>query len=235
MSQVYSFPISITAENSATLAAKLNDTIDALDTGFSGTSAPTVKDWRIWNDTNTPPARKIREPSTASWVTMFPDLRLAYGGLAAAAAGAFITAAPTSAVAATTSTHLVRKAEVDATPRTVEIHVGTLTAADEKFLLTGLPALTVIDAYIVSETGIASDAVNFWTFQVRNLTAAADLRSAPKSTNGAAITADTQYAIGLNQNLSVAAGAVLELQVGKGGAPSNLQELLVAIRFTVAV
>lgn len=116
----------------------------------------------------------------------------------------------------------------------VPVPIGTLSATDNKYLhICGPGTTTISDVVLVTEAGIASDVTDYWTFQVRNVTAAVDLRSAVKSTNGAAITADTAYALGLDQNLTPASGAVLRLTATKAGAAGNLTELLAVIRMTV--
>lgn len=114
------------------------------------------------------------------------------------------------------------------------VPIGTLSATDNKYLhICGPGTTTISDVLIVSETGVTSDVTNYWTFQVRNVTAAVNLRSAAKSTNGAAITADTVYALGLDQNLTPASGDVLQLQATKNASAGNLTELLAVVRLTV--
>ncbi len=116
----------------------------------------------------------------------------------------------------------------------VPVLIGTLTTTDNKYLhICGPGTTTISDVVLVTEASISSSGVNFWTFNVRNLTAGVNLRSAVKSTNGAAITADTAYALGLDQNLTPASGAVLQLQTTITAAPGNLTELLAVIRMTV--
>lgn len=116
----------------------------------------------------------------------------------------------------------------------VSVPIGTLSATDNKYLwIAGPGTVTISDVVLVTEASIASSGTDFWTFQVRNLTASVNLRSSAKSTNGAAITADTAYALGLDQNLSPSSGAVLQLQATKAASAGNLTELLAVIRFTV--
>lgn len=116
----------------------------------------------------------------------------------------------------------------------IPVPIGTLSATDSKYLhICGPGTTTISDVVLVTEAGIASHATDKWDFQVRNVTAAVNLRSAAKSTFGAAITADTAYALGLDQNLSPATGAVLQFQATKGGSAGNLTELLAVVRLTV--
>lgn len=116
----------------------------------------------------------------------------------------------------------------------VPVLIGTLSATDNKYLwIAGPGTVTISDVVLVTEAGIASSGTDYWTFQVRNLTASVNLRSSAKSTNGAAITADTAYALGLDQNLSPSSGAVLQLQCTKAGSAGNLTELLAVVRMTV--
>ncbi len=116
----------------------------------------------------------------------------------------------------------------------VPVPIGTISATDNKYLwIAGPGTVTISDVVLVSETGVASHATDKWDFQVRNLTASVNLRSSAKTTNGAAITADTAYALGLDQNLSPSSGAVLQLQMTKGGSAGNLTELIAVVRMTV--
>ena len=116
----------------------------------------------------------------------------------------------------------------------IPVPIGTLSATDNKYLhICGPGTTTISDVVLVTEASIASHATDKWDFQVRNVTAAVNLRSAVKTTNGAAITADTAYALGLDQNLSPATGAVLQFQATKGGSAGNLTELLAVVRLTV--
>jgi hypothetical protein len=130
----------------------------------------------------------------------------------------------------------INKGQADAVVHVATCYVGTLSASsDNKYLVVvGTGTWTIVDVGIVSETGVASHATDLWTFNVRNLTASVNLRSAVKSTNGAAITADTYYALGLDQNLSPSSGAVLQIQITKGGSAGPLTETLAVVRYTIA-
>lgn len=104
------------------------------------------------------------------------------------------------------------------------VRIGGLAASDDRFLFVVPPgAATIGQVTIVSDTAtVGSDGANNWTFQVRNLTAANDLLSAVKTTNGAEIPADAVYDLGPDQNLSPSANDVLELQIVKTLAPTDL-------------
>ena len=82
----------------------------------------------------------------------------------------------------------------------------------------------------VSDTATAaSDAGNKYDFQVANLTQTNNLLASAKSTNGAEIAANTVYDLGPDQNRQVAANDVLELQITKTGAPTDLSGAEVAV------
>ena len=221
----------------------INDNFTAVQNDFAGSSAPASPvAYQPWVDTSAgTKIGKRRDPTNASWLTFFPDMSASYGGLMPASGGTFTgtfsmsSTKITSLANGTASGDAVNKGQVDAKVLCMSLHLGTFSASDDKMLFVVPANCTIIDVNLANENSIASDAVNYWTFQVRNLTAAVNLRSSAKSTNGAAITADTAYALGLDQNLSPSASDVLELQVTKGGAPSNLTETLVTVHYTVSV
>jgi len=87
---------------------------------------------------------------------------------------------------------------------------------------------------LVSDTATTgSDGTNNWTFQVRNLTAAVNLLSTAKTTNGSEISADAVYDLNPNQNQTIAANNVIELQITKNAVPTDLTtaEIMVVIEY----
>lgn len=243
MSQTWNVPMAGSGTPSAD-RSKINDALETLRTVHSGTSAPaSLVAYMLWWDTTTAasPILKVRDSTNASWITIMPNGGSAAGGLLALTGGtmsgviAMGTNKITGGSAATAAGDFAIKSQIDAVIQTATVHAGTLSASDEKFLIIVPASCTISDCLIVSELGVTSDATNFWTFQVRNLTAAVDLRSTAKSTNGAAITADTAYSLGLDQNLTPASAAVLEFQAVKAAAAGNLQELLICLRYKIAV
>lgn len=226
---------------------KLNSFIAAVNSWQSGATAPspTPATYMRWVDTSagTKPLKiNTGTPSVPVWTTLFPDVSVANGGLLSLAGGTMTAALNmgsqkiTNLANGTASGDAVNKGQVDGSPKVQSLHLGTFTTTDEKMLMIVPANCTILTVKIANENSIASSGVNFWTFQVRNLTAGVNLRSSAKSTNGAAITADTTYDLGLDQNLTPAQNAVLEFQaVLGGGAPGNLQELVVTVEYKISL
>lgn len=239
MSQTWaSTAISLAAGTWAQNAADKFDTLRTLNSGATAPSSTTP--YMLWMDTTTG-ALKQRNAADSAWVVLIPVVASTGGGLLPLTGGTMsgiinMGSQRIEALAAgTATTHAPNIAQVDTRIRSATVHVGTISASDEKYIfITQDDATTITDVEIVSENGVAADGANKWTFQVRDLTAAADLLSAVKDTSAAAITADTRYALGVNQNNSaLAAAKVLELQMTKTGSPNNLQEMLVVVKYTV--
>lgn len=225
---------------------KLNADLAAIWSLQAGATAPTnPPTYLLWLDTSGSPVLALKintgTPSVPVWVTLLANVAVTAGGLLALSGGTMTGALNmgsqkiTSLASGTASGDAVNRGQLDTVPQCFSLHLGTISAADEKMLLIVPANTTILGVSIANENGVASDAGNYWTFQVRNLTAAVDLRSSAKSTNGAAITADTPYDLGLNQNLTPATAAVLELQMAKAGSPNNLQELVVTVYFRTAL
>lgn len=233
-----------TSANAALLTMCVNNFAVLQNLFASGTAPASPVAFQLWLDTSTTPdSLKMRNAANSAWVTILADVTTAGGGLLPTAGGTMTgaismggTVKVTNLANGTASGDATNKGQVDARVHSHAVHLGTISASDEKYLwiVSGASTITISDVLIVSETGVTSDASHLWTFQVRNLTAAVDLRSAVKSTNGAAITADTAYALGLDQNLTPSAAAVLELQMAKTGSPNALTEMLAVVRYTLA-
>lgn len=197
----------------------------------------------LWLD-NATATEVLKVYDGAAWRTLFPDafststggglLPLAGGTLTGNVSGGG-TAKLTNLASGSSSGDSITYGQVTARIHTEVVQLGTLSASDNKYIaVAGTGTWTVSDCLIVSELGVTSDASNLWTFNVRNLTAGANLRSSAKSTNGAAITADTAYALGLDQNLTPSSGAVLQLQCTKTGSPNALTEAIAVLRYSIA-
>lgn len=230
--------------NAALLTKCVNNFV-ALQNLFAGAVAPSSPvAFQLWLDTSTTPdSLKIRNAANSAWVVVLADVTTAGGGLLPTTGGTMTgslsfggTVKVTNLANGTASGDAVNKGQVDARVHTVAVPIGTISSTDNKYLwiVSGSSTITVVDVLVVSELGVASSGTDYWTFQVRNITAAADLRAAVKSTNGSAITADTAYALGLDQNLTPSAAAVLQLQMVKAGAPNALTETLAVLRYTLA-
>lgn len=253
MSQTATHPaLTAPADNANTVFQKIDDYLSALDSTFSGASLPTASAYRIAVVTGgaTEPM-SIYNQTSGAWKTLFPDTKSTYGGLVAGTAGAFTTAAPTSAVAASGSTDLVRKNECDNRNITFTIRLGTLSATASFFLYACNVVTKIVAVKLVSDTARAVNGTDYWSFGVYNVTDAVYLQSgtgpaaptgnrltASTYTAGTAITANTPYDLALNQNqgdlsTTLAAGKVIQLIVTKTGAPPSLAE--VAVEVTVSV
>ena len=113
--------------------------------------------------------------------------------------------------------------------------IGAIAATDQKYLLIAPRALRVQSIKLVSDVTTASSAAGSkeYGFKVKNLTQNNDLGATDTVTSDTEITADTAYTITVDQNLDIAAGDVLELQVTKTGSPTSLAaaEIIVMIAY----
>lgn len=143
----------------------------------------------------------------------------------------------TSLAAATSANDATRKAQIDAMIQMTSIAVAGISASVNIPLIAAPSAITISDIKIISDTATTgSDGSNLYTFQIENVTAANNLKASAKSTNGADISANTVYAIGVDQNLTLATGNVLRLVVVKTGSPTSLAsaKIMVQVNYTVA-
>ena len=111
------------------------------------------------------------------------------------------------------------------------IHVGTVSASKNVFLLCMPHAMTVEQVSLLCSAGIAANDTNFWAAQIANLTQAEELISADKTTEatgGEEIVADTPWDLDPDQNLSIAAYDVLEVQLVKTASADDLADLAIS-------
>lgn len=118
--------------------------------------------------------------------------------------------------------------------------IGGFGASQQKFIFVAPSACTVTNVVLVSDTATTgSNGAAIWSFQVANLTQTEDLLSAAQHTDatgtGTEISADTAYDITPNQNATIAADDVLELQITKTGAPTDLSSAEVAVQVIYTV
>lgn len=207
----------------------------------AGTSEPTNKtNGMLWLDTTNKQLKLYDAPNTA-WRVIVDDYETAYGGIAMLADSTFT--AVTSGVAATGDAHFPIASQINATVQSITLEISVANSSHNRFLWT-IPASArygVTGVYLVSDTATTgSDGSNNWTIQVANLTAANNLCSSAKTTNGAEIAADTRYSLGVDQNNAKAdldGGDVLELQITKTGTPTDLSgaRVIVQVDYTVAM
>ena len=104
------------------------------------------------------------------------------------------------------------------------IRIGGLAASDNFFGDCPIGNVKITDVVIISDTATAgSTGGNNWAVQLRNMTAAVNLRATAWDTNtDAEIGADAATIITLDQNQDVAANDVFEIQITKNGTPTDL-------------
>lgn len=244
MSQTWNIPIPGT-ELLATSRGNLNSAFDALATKFSGTSAPgspITGQW--WLDTNLSPASVLKIYDGTTWRTILSAININGGGVILRDGSVAFTGdvdfgsqKGVNVASGTASTDLLNKGQVDSRVllAMVPIRTDPVSASADFYLFSHANAVTIGDVALIVSTTTVSTGANRWTINVRNLTAANDLRSADYDTNvDGELTADARVALGLNQNQAVGAGNVLELQLVKVGAATNLDRLAAAITWTIA-
>ncbi len=136
----------------------------------------------------------------------------------------------------TTSDPVAEVAE-RALKKTSVITLDGWSATDQRYLFVAPYDCTIDQVLLVSDTAIAANDTNYYSFQVQNLTAAAALLSSAQTTQatgGTAITGDAPYALSPDQNATISDGDVLELQVTGTGAPTTLAtaEIVGVIEYT---
>ncbi len=207
----------------------------------AGTSEPTNKGTgMLWADT-TNKQLKPYDGGAAAWRVIVDDYEVAFGGVAMLS-GATFTAA-ISGVAATGDAHFPIASQVNGLVRSMVFEIIFANLSHNRFLW-AIPASArygITGVYLISDTATtSSDGTDNWTIQVANLTAANNLCSTAKTTNGAEIAADTRYSLGVDQNNAKAdldGGDVLELQITKNGTPTDLSSARVTVQidYTVAM
>lgn len=221
----------------------LDDGLAAAVTLFSGAVEPASPvAFQLWLDTSTTPdSLKMRNAANSAWVVILADVTSAGGGLLPLTGGTMsgsINHGSQRAQAvgnATVTTDAPNVAQIDARVIGLAVYLGTISATSTvTILITVATATDITDVVIASELAVTADAGNKWTFQVQDFTATLNLLSAVKDTSAAAITADTAYALGVNQNnTALAASKVIKLICTKVGSPNNLQDLCVVIKHKV--
>ena len=245
--------IDITAATdlTSTYAATFNLLRAAVRTCWSGTAAPSSPStWQLWLDTNTPSATRCNLSiyDGTDWIVLFiVDLTNNRVELPASTQipAVTLTAAMNagsqqinSLASGTASTDAVNKGQVDGRILIAPIFLPVGLAATTNYpMCAGSGASFVIsDVTVISDTTTSGSTGGAnWGFQVRNVTQSLNLRSATKTTNGAEMTANTVYNLGLDQNLTIAAGDVLQFQVTMTGVPTVLAtaNIIVQVKYKV--
>lgn len=138
---------------------------------------------------------------------------------------------------ATATTDAVNKGQVDARVLCCVFSIAGISATATYLLNAGTSASFVVsDVKIISDTATTgSDGSNKYDFQVVNVTQSNNLLSAAKSTNGAEISANTVYSLGVDQNATIAANDVLRLSVTKTGSPTSLASAQIRVQVNYKV
>jgi hypothetical protein len=134
-------------------------------------------------------------------------------------------------VAATTYGGITK---ADTQTKSTTMYIGGIAATDNKFLFVAPYGVTIQQISIVCDTTTSgSGGSAYYTFQVVNLTVTEDLISAVQSTDGAEITGDLVYDLDPDQNLTLVANEVLELQMVKTGSPTSLSsaEIIAVVEY----
>lgn len=234
----------------STYAATFNLLRAAVRTCWSGTAAPSSPStWQLWLDTNTPSATRCNLSiyDGTDWIVLFiidltnnrvelpastqiPAVTLT----AALNAGSFQI---NSLASGTSSTDAVNKGQVDGRIHMTSVSVDGLSATVNVPLIAAPSAIIISDVKIICDTTTSgsSAGVTEWGFQVANVTAGNNLKAATKVTSGTEITANTTYALGLDQNLTLATSDVLRLVVTKTGSPTSLTSAKIQVQVNYKV
>lgn len=230
-----------TTDTLAASRTSLNDNFAALRSCNSGTSAPSgAVEGMLFAKTDT---NVLQVYDGASWNTVFPNYATAGGGLLPLTGGTMSgginmgSQEITNLANASATTSAANKGQVDARILCAPMLISGISAT-ANFICFSMPSAgTISSVKLVSDTTTSgSSAGNKWDFNVRNVTQAENLRSAVKSTNGAEITAEVTYDLGLDQNLSgIASGDVIRLDVTKTGSPTSLTSarIIVCVNYTI--
>ncbi len=108
---------------------------------------------------------------------------------------------------------------------------------DQRYLFVAPYDCRVDQVYLVSDTGVAANDTNYYSFQVQNLTESEALLSSAQTTQatgGTAITADEPYALTPDQNQVISDGDVLELQITETVTATDLTgaEIIAVVEYT---
>lgn len=243
--------IDITAATdlTSTYAATFNLLRAAVRTCWSGTAAPSSPStWQLWLDTNTPSATRCNLSiyDGTDWIVLFIiDLTNNRVELPASTQipAVTLTAALNagsqqinSLASGTASTDAVNKGQVDGRIHMTSVSVDGLSATVNVPLIAAPSAIIISDVKIICDTTTtASNGTDNWTFQIANVTAGNNLKATAKTTNGAEITANTTYALGLDQNLTLATSDVLRLVVTKNNSPTVLSSAKIQVQVNYKV
>lgn len=242
MSQTFSVPMagSQTLVNARTT---LNDALDTIRSNFSGTSAPSspspVTGQMYFNTTD----NTFYAYTGTVWVAVAGPISASSGGTILADGSNDFAADQsmgsnklTNLASGTATADAVNKGQVDARREMAVVRLGDVSASVDAYVFALGVDATITNVTLATSASLTSNATDKWTINVRNLTGSVDLRSADYDTDSDGdFTADARSDLGLDQNLAITAGHLLELQIVKNGSIGNLADLTAFIEFTVAL
>jgi len=119
--------------------------------------------------------------------------------------------------------------------------LGSPNATDQKRIFVtpqatdfpeGATGIVIHNVQVVCEDTIAASDTDYWTLQLKNLTTTEDLLAAAKTTKatgGTAITKDVPWDMTPDQNNTLGADEVIELDLTKASSGADLNELSATI------
>lgn len=121
--------------------------------------------------------------------------------------------------------------------KTSVVQLTGWNATDQRYLFVAPYDCKIDQVSLVSDTAVAANDTNYYSFQVQNLTAAKALLSSAKTTQatgGTAITGDAPYDLSPSQNQVISDGDVLELQITETGTATDLTsaEIVAVVEYT---
>lgn len=242
MSQTFSVPMA----SSLTLASArgvLNDALEALRSNFSGATAPTSPApvaGQVYLNTSD---SFIYVYTGSAWVKLAGPLGASSGGAVLADGSVPFTAAQsmgsqklTSLASGTAANDAVNKGQVDARRAVSVVRLGTINASTDAFVFALGAAATISEVSLATTASLTSSGTDKWTVQVRNLTAGVNLCSAAYDTDvDGDFTADARSPLGVDQNQSITAGHLIEVQFAKNGSIGNLTDVAILVEYVVPV
>ena len=118
------------------------------------------------------------------------------------------------------------------------VRLSTITATASETVFVADRAVVITGCKLIADTTVATDETDYWTINLVNVTQAKDLLAAgilTKTTGGAALTADTVREITPDQNATIAANDVIQLEcTDASGSAADIVTPKVAIFFRLA-
>ncbi len=242
MSQTFSIPMAA-SEVLSTSRTTLNDALSTVRSNFSGSSAPTspspVTGQMYFNTSD----NTFYAYTGTVWVKVAGPISVSNGGTILADGSNDFAADQsmgsnklTNVASGTATSDAVNKGQVDGRRELAVVRLGTLSASQDAYVFALGVAATIANVTLATTASLTSNASDKWTINVRNLTTASNLKAADYDTDtDGDFTADARNDLGLDQNLAITAGNILELQIAKNGSIGNLTDLVAFVEFTVAV